>query len=424
MQLLAKAFLTIQLLELASSTNLTTKEARIIGGFEAIEDRHSYSVSLRDHFSKSHFCGGSLILKDVILTAAHCLGGSIDVLIGRHDFDDEDGELIAAKWQVQHPSYNKATDENDIALLVLERPVETAVSLVTLNSDASYPAPGDVAHVMGWGNTDSGSSTNLPDEMQMVDVEVISNEVCVGLEKGGTSYEQYGFDITDDMICTFTANKDACQGDSGGPLVITGDDASQDVQVGVVSWGVGCAYLPGVYSRTSYAYDWIQDMACKLSSDTTGSNLCGTPLPTMEPTEPPTLSPTPQPTPTPTPQPTNQPTNEPTVVPTETPTFAPSPFPSSKPSTKPTVSPSSSPSNSPTISPEPTYTPTLPVSRVTTSFPTTTVDKETRIDADGLMISAEALANEEGNISNSSNTLRIRVIGSALSLVLMTWLVL
>lgn len=274
------------------------------------------------------------------------------------------------------------------------------------------------------GNTDSGSNVDLPDEMQMVDVEVISNEVCVGLEKGGTSYEKYGFDITDDMMCTFTANKDACQGDSGGPLVITGDDASKDVQVGVVSWGVGCAYLPGVFSRTSYAYDWIQDMACKLSSDTSGSNLCGTPEPTNEPTEPPTLSPTKRPTPGPTPQPTNQPTNEPTVVPTEAPTFAPSPFPSSKPSTKPSVSPSSSPSSSPTISPEPTYTPTLPVSQITTYFPTTIVDKETRIDADGLMISAEALADEEGNSSNSSNALRIRLIGSALSFVLMTWLVL
>eukprot|EP00986_Skeletonema_menzelii_P008596 scaffold3678_cov143-Skeletonema_menzelii.AAC.9 len=105
MMILGKAFLLFQLLALASSTNQSVKEARIIGGFEAEDGRHPYSVSLQSP-SGGHFCGGSLILKDVVLTAAHCLGGAINAMIDRHDFDDSDGEIISAKWQIEHPGYD------------------------------------------------------------------------------------------------------------------------------------------------------------------------------------------------------------------------------------------------------------------------------------------------------------------------------
>ena len=60
--------------------------------------------------------------------------------------------------------------------------------------------------------------------------------------------------------------KDACQGDSGGPLVrrATIDGKRTDFHVGITSWGVGCAEasLPGVYSRTSYSYNFIRNTIC------------------------------------------------------------------------------------------------------------------------------------------------------------------
>ncbi len=377
---------------------MSEKETRIIGGFEAEEDRHPYSVSLQDRFT-GHFCGGSLILNDVILTAAHCLGGTIDALIGRHDFEDTDGEIISARWQIEHPGYNTDTDEYDIALIVLDRPVQNAVPLITLNDDSSYPSPGTTAHVMGWGNNNTDNS-NLPNEMQMVDVEVISNQECETLERGGSSYAGFGFGVYESNICTYTETKDACQGDSGGPLIVRGNDASEDILIGVVSWGIGCAYLPGVYGRVSHTYDWIQQTACKLSSDRSGSTLCGTKKPTQSPTTPaPTVS------------------SQPTAMPTSSP--------SSRPSEKPSASPSSSPTSSPSISSQPSSkpsvstSPTISSSPTLSSAPTTTAAKNTR---DGLMISAEALVNAE---SNSSNTFRSGLhIGSALSFVITAWLML
>ena len=74
--------------------------------------------------------------------------------------------------------------------------------------------------------------------------------------------------ITETMLWATANGKDSCQGDSGGPLVIKGDDAVTDVQVGVVSWGTGCAanQFPGVYAHVSQAYDWIQSEVCKGSN--------------------------------------------------------------------------------------------------------------------------------------------------------------
>ncbi|KAL3763296.1 hypothetical protein ACHAWU_008999 [Discostella pseudostelligera] len=125
---------------------------------------------------------------------------------------------------------------------------------------------------MGWGDTDAARSIqNMPDELMIVELEVISNADCEKAESGTDSYNGY---ISDDMLCTEHEGQDACQGDSGGPLIIPGYDPESDVQVGVVSWGIGCAFLPGVFSRVSTNYGWIQQTVCGSSKDPP-VNLCG-----------------------------------------------------------------------------------------------------------------------------------------------------
>ena len=57
------------------------------------------------------------------------------------------------------------------------------------------------------------------------------------------------------MICagdTVNGGVDTCQGDSGGPM-FRKDNNNAWIQVGIVSWGDGCArpHAPGVYTEVS-----------------------------------------------------------------------------------------------------------------------------------------------------------------------------
>ena len=388
-----------------------------------------------------------MITDRVVVTAAHCLGGSINVLVGRHDFDDKDGELISVSKQIRHPKYDDETVENDIALLVLSRPVENAVQVVTLNDDTSYPSAGTTARVMGWGNLKADGFA-LPDVPYFVDVDVIDNQECEDLENGGDSYGEMKFLISDDMLCTYTKGKDSCQGDSGGPLIVKGNDASQDRLIGIVSWGVGCAYLPGVYSRVSEAFDWVKEEACAASEDdTSGSSLCGTKSPTLSPT----LSA--EPTSSPSGTPSMIPSSEPSAVPSLSvqPTEMPSSSPSLRPSGKPSATPSASPSSSPTTSSQPTSEPTSSPSDIPSASPSlrpsnspslstaptqslapTSVPSSAPTDpkllktGDSLIINAMELVDEEGNVvTNDSSTFgNYAYVGSLMSLLISTWLLL
>ena len=217
-----------------------------------------------------------MIAKDVILTAAHCQGGTYNIMIGRHDIEnDNDGWIKGKKTELPHPSYDDESTDNDFMLVFLDSAITgNNFDLVKLNKDSSEPRVGDRVTVMGWGDTDIRESVSeLSDELKHVNVNVICNSECD--ESEGTVdgyYDNYFDQITSNMLCAIKegGGEDSCQGDSGGPLVIKGDNAntSQDIQVGVVSWGVGCAsqHFPGVYARVSRAYDWIEKEVCSRSN--------------------------------------------------------------------------------------------------------------------------------------------------------------
>ena len=259
-------------------------EPRITGGSEADIGRYSYAVYLEgpdEYGNMVHYCGGSLIARDVILTAAHCQGFT-RVIVGRHDRHDYDnGEVFDSFDEVIHPLYYyfEPGIDNDVMLVFLED-AYTANDVVTvrLNSDPSVPYLGQQLTVMGWGDTDAlpGDEFNFESDVLVnADVSYISNEECdasEGYDNYG-DFQAYKHVVTDTMLCATANPNDSCNGDGGSPLVVQGDNASSDIQVGIVSWGVGCATeLPSGYARVSHFYDWIQSQVCKGSDCSDGSD--------------------------------------------------------------------------------------------------------------------------------------------------------
>jgi hypothetical protein len=125
-----------------------------------------------------------------------------------------------------------------------------------LDEESDEPADNDPLIVMGWGATSQGGSYS--DVLLQAEVNYVTNEQC------SSDYDPLGIEIIDNiMLCAAADGKDACQGDSGGPLMLNNANSNlrtNPVQVGIVSFGAGCADpdYPGVYTRVSYYADWIK----------------------------------------------------------------------------------------------------------------------------------------------------------------------
>jgi len=262
---------------------------RIVGGTEAQKGRYPYLVSLQDGEMPGHWCGGALIAADAVLTAGHCKGPNA-IRAGVHYLKDK-GVYIKIKKEYPHPKYKLSGNDYDFRVLILESKVPAEYGkIVKLNTSASVPTVGKPMTVMGWGETNPGRDwRGLSTVLMKVDVNSISNTECDASKGTIDGFEEsYKGQITASMLCGKAAGKDSCQGDSGGPLVVPGATAANDVQVGVVSWGIGCAHksFPGVYSRVSVAYDWIKETVCKNAQDKTTfqcSGGGGTPDPDPDP---------------------------------------------------------------------------------------------------------------------------------------------
>ncbi|BDX04890.1 DUF1986 domain-containing protein [Planctobacterium marinum] len=232
---------------------------KIIGGVITPDGERPWMASLQ--WDGQHFCGGSVIEQRWILTAAHCVEdvaeqdlASIRVQVNVNDLSNNgEGEFHSVARVYNHPGYAQG-ESTDIALLYLESEVSSSVPTIALadaNMMAEGAEPGTVATVSGWGNT-SINGENFPDLMHKVEVPLVSNQVC-------NSAEAYNGSVKDTELCAgfSEGGKDSCQGDSGGPLTVFYN--GQENQVGVVSWGEGCA-LPnkyGVYARVSALKSWV-----------------------------------------------------------------------------------------------------------------------------------------------------------------------
>lgn len=260
------------------------QDTRIVGGSQSSTGQFPWAVFLTRRSSgrpQGFACGGTVLSKSWVLTAGHCVldyddeypdsryGNYVapsyfDVVTGTNSLSSG-GQRLPVVAIYPHPNFDPYDLDNDYTLLRIGRPT-TAPEIKVIGSTSAELALDDAgkpATTIGWGTTSSGAQT-VPDLQRYVNININSDATCqAAYPIGRTDEDGYPLEYHPaNMLCAgpLSGGKDSCQGDSGGPLAVQAPDLSWR-QVGVVSFGYGCAFPgnPGIYSRLTAASKWISN---------------------------------------------------------------------------------------------------------------------------------------------------------------------
>ncbi len=219
-------------------------------------------------WARQHICGGALIARDWVITAAHCVSAAhlkrgLTVTLGAEDLAKPgDGMRFRVDRIVIHRRYSKY--ENDIALVHLapdtrfRNPAE--IGRIELHQGPE-PAMDTPVSGLGWGRTREAGPDIAPSAiLWRADQRAIPAAECRKLPDYGsvTINGRLQPRITAKVLCAGGTKSKTCSGDSGGPLIFTG---GPPILVGIVSWNkVNCSdpANPGVYTRVAAFSGWIR----------------------------------------------------------------------------------------------------------------------------------------------------------------------
>ncbi|XP_017491178.1 PREDICTED: venom protease-like, partial [Rhagoletis zephyria] len=247
----------------------------IVGGEEAIPHSWPWATALyRVNSGRNYFqCGGTILNNRIILTAAHCVKRPFQTLtaadfvvkVGAHHLDSS-GSFAEVEQIITHENYSPTYHNDDIALLRLKVPLDFSnehLAPVCLPSSAASDEGrhvGLMTNMVGWGvqSPTSGASSPLLHEVQ---VPISSQRQC---KKAYTELMGAESAIYLNWNNTFCASyeqgeKDTCKGDSGSSSTVLDESTNTYTQIGIVSFGYGCAQAgyPGVYTYVNKYLGWI-----------------------------------------------------------------------------------------------------------------------------------------------------------------------
>ena len=239
--------------------NTRSRRKRVIGGREASMNSWPWIVNFIDSNTREQYCAGAIIERKWIITSGNCFVLSEESIlplsnytyhVGDHklNFTDPHEYTIEASKMFIHPQFMGGTDNDpgdyDIALIELARPLTYSENVrpVCLVEDRETFV-NDTCYVTGWGNNINAEGYHRSPVLKEAKVDLVPLDEC----NSNTSYNGI---IPDRFICAGfkEGGTDGCYGDSGGPLQC--DRNGSWVQIGIVSWGIGCAEPNhyGVYS--------------------------------------------------------------------------------------------------------------------------------------------------------------------------------
>lgn len=287
---------------------LVLATACVVGGQEADPADWPGMASLQALQGRSvyHECGATMISPEWAITAGHCVEGvrvesngraaqyfpdatgrsmerfgPVGLAVGRASLTDvPSSALFPVAQVVVHPDYDPGNPErgHDLALLRIEgrwegevAPLDgltsEAVDMTGSHADtlvAGYGKVGETARSED-GTSRTGRHVTAPSlilqegYVPLVDMKTCQSQTAARIADYGLEDDLAGVAVDPEtQICAGAGGVDSCQGDSGGPLMMRSYEHGP-VQIGVVSWGLGCARpdSPGIYMRVSAYSGWI-----------------------------------------------------------------------------------------------------------------------------------------------------------------------
>ncbi|KAK0420090.1 hypothetical protein QR680_014510 [Steinernema hermaphroditum] len=250
-------------LEMTEFEQLFPKSEFIFGGKPAKAGDIPIQALIVAKAKEGHrfYCGGSLISKKHVLTAAYCglHVKSAVVILGAADLKDHNTQQSRRATKIIiHPDFGKSKDkfDNDIAILQLEKDVEINknVRIVQLSLDDSKLEKNARAVVSGFGVFDE-KKHGLSPVLRAGEVKIVENEVCT---------KAFELKFNDNQICAKGKGSAPGPGDGGGPLFVNHDGGL--IQLGIASFGG--PYDPKgepelVFTRVSRYCKWIAEKTGK-----------------------------------------------------------------------------------------------------------------------------------------------------------------